>query len=199
MQKIAITGVIGSGKSTVMDLLHKRGFRVVLADNLARLAIMPYTNAWHSLVQLLGKQYLKPDASFDRKRIADLVFYNSEILKKVEDILHPVILDLLKKELDKAAHKRIKVIFFEVPLLFEKNLGSYFDMNLLIAVDLEKQKERLQKRGLSVENILSRMQFQTPQAEKIKVADYVIWNNHSLQCLKQALDKFIKKIKIDSM
>lgn len=195
---MALTGIMGAGKSTVGALLHKKGFHVVSADQLARLAIFPHTFGWHQLVQLLGVQYLKQDGYFDRARIADLVFREPEMLKKIEDIIHPIIWDLIKKKEYAADQSGVKIIFFEIPLLFEKNLDRFFDISLLIAVDQDKQRDRLHKnKGLSTVNILSRMQFQIPQQEKIKKADYVIWNNSSLKDLENQISEFLKNTKLD--
>ncbi len=177
----------------------KEGFSVVSADHLARLAIFPHTTGWHQLVQLLGLKYLKKDGYFDRSRIADLVFHNPEMLKKIEDIMHPIIWDLVKKKEYIADQSGAKIAFFEIPLLFEKNLDRFFDISLLIAVDQDKQRDRLrQNKDLSTVNILSRIKFQMPQQEKIKKADYVIWNNGSLDDLKRQLLEFLKTTKLDS-
>ena len=194
MQKVAITGVMGAGKSTIGAFLHKKGFCFVSADGLARQALAPHTTGWHKVCRLVGEKYLTKEGFLDRSRLAE-VFRYPEILKKMEAILHPIIRKELKKEEKKAREAAAKALFIEVPLLFEKNWDRFFDISLTVAVDSEKQMARLHKnRGLSTVNILARLKNQMPQHEKIKKADYVIWNNGSLEQLEHEIKKFLKKI-----
>ena len=117
----------------------------------------------------------------------------------MEEIIHPKIYELLKEQEKKGVlspnppqkHKfsnqvdKKPLFFYEIPLLFEKNWDPLFSKKVVIAIDPKKQISRLQQnRDLSLKEIKVRLRFQLSQAEKIKKADYVIWNNGSLKDLE---------------
>ena len=92
----------------------------------------------------------------------------------------------MQKKTQKLLLSGQKSVFYEVPLLFEKRWENFFDTRIVIAIDPAKQNKRLKKnRNLNPEEIKIRMQFQISQEEKIKKADYVIWNNSSLKELEK--------------
>ena len=186
IHKTAITGIIGSGKSTVGLILIKKKMNFISADELARQAIMPYSSAYHKLLNLLGSEYLAQDGFFNTQKIAKAAFRNAPLLQKIEDIIHPVVQELMQKKTQKLLFSGQKSVFYEVPLLFEKRWENFFDTRIVIAIDPAKQNKRLKKnRNLNLEEIKIRMQFQIPQEEKIKKADHVIWNNSSLKELEK--------------
>ncbi len=192
MKTVVLTGIMGVGKSTVGDLLKVRGFSVISADQLAREVTAHHSPTYHKLVQLLGIKYLKKNGFLDRARIAHLVFHEVELLKKVEKIVHPAILDLIKKKEQAKSLAGELVCFFEIPLLFEKKLENLFDLSVLIAMSETKRHALLRKnRGLSSMDISARTKLFIPQEEKLKKVDYIIWNNFSLKNLEKKVDHFL--------
>ena len=186
MQKIAITGTIGAGKSTVGQLLEKKGISFISADALTRQAIAPHTPGYSKLLKLLGPEYLNTNGCFNTQKMATIAFRNNSLLRQIESIVLPIILELMRKKEKTLYFSGEKVVFYEIPLLFEKKWEHLFDIRIVVATDPEKQKNRLKKyRNLSLEEVNNRMQHQMSQEEKIKKADYTIWNNSSLKELEK--------------
>lgn len=195
MNKIAITGIIGSGKSTVGAILTKQGVNFISSDLLSKESILPNTSGYKKLLKLLGPEYLEKNGCFNTKKIATVAFANKHLLSQIENIIHPIVWDLIKKREKKLLSEGINTVFYEIPLLFEKKWDVFFDTWVVIAIDSKKQKNRLKKyRQMSTEEIKNRMQFQTSQPEKIKKADYIIWNNSSIKELEQEACQLINNI-----
>ena len=196
MGKIAITGIIGAGKSTVGAILRKKGLAFISADELVRRAVVAQSPGYHKLLALLGPEYLNTNKEFDFKKIAKIAFTRPELLLKMEAVIHPIVRDLMQKTEKKPEFEGQKNIFYEIPLLFEKHWDSQFDMNLVVAVDRDTQKKRLKKnRQMSEEEIGLRMRFQMSQEEKLKKADRVIWNNSSVEELESRVLEFIAELR----
>ena len=102
---------------------------------------------------------------------------------------------MIKKKEEKFIFKGENTVFYEIPLLFEKKWDALFDTGIVIAIDPEKQEKRLKHyRQMSAEEVRNRMKFQLSQSEKIKKANYVIWNNSSIKELEQQVHHLIDKI-----
>ena len=194
--KIAITGVLGAGKSTVGQILARQGWPFISADDLNRQAIAPNGPAFQPLLKLLGPKYLNEQGFFDTKKIAQKAFSEKKLLQAIEDRTHPLIYDLLKEQEKKWIFSKKKLFFYEIPLLFEKKWEPLFAKKVVVAIDRRTQIQRLQQnRSLSLKDIENREQFQLTQAEKIKKADYVIWNQGSLRELEQKITPFLSQMK----
>ena len=198
MRKIAITGIIGSGKSTVGLILKNEGMSFISADVLVRKAIAPNNPGHIKLLELLGPEYLDTKGYFKPQKIAAVAFQNKPLLYQIESIIHPIVWDLMQKEEKKILFSGKKMGFYEIPLLFEKKWENFFDLTIVIAIDTQKQNSRLQQhRNLNCKEIKNRMQFQISQEEKIKKADHVIWNNSSLKVLEKQVFSLINSLKTD--
>ena len=192
INKIAITGVMGAGKSTVGLILQSYGMNVISVDVLAHQAIAPRSSGYLKLLQLLGKEYLKKDGKFNTTKVAERIFQDKNMLQQVEAVIHPIVWKLLKKKEEHFIFLRQKAVFYEIPLLFEKKWESSFDVTIVIAIAPKEQQERLKKnQKWDIKEIKNRMQFQMSQSDKIKRADYVIWNNSSVRALKKQVFSLI--------
>lgn len=197
MRKIAITGIIGAGKSTVGSILQNLGMDFISADALVRQALVPNSPVYLKLLNLLGPEYLDPKNYFNFQKIAKKAFRDKNLLVQMEAIIHPVVWSLMKKEEEKQLFLGKTSLFYEIPLLFEKNLEDFFDTKIVIAISPEEQESRLlQYRKLSSKDIKSRMLFQMPQDQKIAKADHVIWNNSSVEELKKQVFSLVNLLKI---
>lgn len=191
MLKIAITGNIASGKSVVESILNEKGIDVFDSDKASHDIMSFDASAISEIKDLLSKyDVLDSNGDLSREKIGKIVFANKGLLKGLESIIHPRIFKLLKDYFE--SKKDDKYLFASVPVLYEANMSHYFDKVLLIAADDDIRLDRLIKRNnFSVEYAKTRIESQIPQEEKIKLADYVIYNNGSLDQLKSDVESFL--------
>lgn len=190
MIKIAIAGNIASGKSAVENVLLQQGFSVLDTDKSA-----------HELL-IDNKEVVEAFKDFDifeqghisRAKLGKLVFSDNELKKKLENILHPQIRMKINEFFEK--HKQEPLVFVSIPLLFEAGMEDLFDKILFIYANDDIRLERLIKRNnYTQEYALTRMNAQVSQDEKISRANWVIYNNSTVQILEQELVRLIEQIR----
>lgn len=179
--KIAITGTIGSGKSTVAAYLRDKGYFVFDCDEVNRELLNS-----DILIDYFPECY--DDGLLDKKKLANIVFNDEKKRLLLESIMHPLILESMKKESGKH-----DPFFAEVPLLFEVNWDKYFDEVLLVVVDEDIALRRLLDRGLSIEESKQRIKNQMSIKEKIERSDVIIYNDSSLFSLHKKIDGWLSK------
>lgn len=195
---IALTGSIGSGKSTVANLLAVRGGEVIDADLLAREVVEPGTAGLKEVVQRFGPEILNSASGLDRAKLGRLVFSDPEKRKILESILHPKIQALFLERL-RAARAREDgrtFIVHAVPLFFEASIPrELYDLVVVVSASRETSLSRIAARdNLSVDEAIARYDSQMPIAEKEAKSDYIIKNNGSLEELEKAVDSFADKL-----
>ena len=183
--KIAVTGTIGSGKSTVCAYLKELGYEVFDCDEVNRKLMEPEEEGYLALREVFPECF--SGKKLNKKILSDIVFKDPKKRKILEGIMHPLILKRLNE-------RKEDPLFAEVPLLFEAKWDLYFDLNLLVVTDEETAFERLKERGLSDKEIRNRLAAQMPVSEKMKRADKIIYNNDSLSKLHQIIDELLKEI-----
>lgn len=188
---IAVTGTIGSGKSSVVSYLKAQNYPVVDCDKIAHQCYEKGEKAYHQMIDAFSDSILKEDGTIDRLKVAQLIF-NDEMKKKtLENILHPQILEKLFKERRQC---KARLMFVEVPLLFEVNWQHYFDENWLVTSDEKVIVERLKiNRAMDEESIKKRIQSQMSVDEKKRLADVIIENNADLKQLHQKIDELLER------
>ena len=182
---LAITGSIGSGKSTVTKLLAEEGYKTISCDEINR--------------ELLQKEEVKEELSkileepFCKEALSKHIFTNSEQGKAAENYLHEMIFKEVSKFIE-TNNKEILLVI-EVPLLFESKWDKYFDYNVAVFTPTDKLYERLEKdRHMSKDQIKERLDKQLLAEEKKQLADYCINNDADLEQLKVNTKKMIKNI-----
>ena len=185
--KAAITGTIGSGKSTAVALLREMGYSVFDADA-CNAQLLQEEDVQKELRKLFPAAF--PEGKLEKKILSGIVFQNEEERKKLESLMHPLIRQKMKEEAEGQ-----KLFLAEIPLLFESGFDSDFGHSLLISCQKKTALRRLRQRGYSEEESLSRIAAQMPVKEKKKRASYVIRNDGTLEELRTQLSEWIRKVK----
>lgn len=180
--KIAITGNIGSGKSTFTGFAEEAGFPILRADDISKSILDTDEKVRAIVIKEFGdKSYQdgKPDKNF----LAKVVFSDPVKLQKLVAILHPRVLKSIDK-LVKELLKNNKVVFIEAALIYEADLEDMFDYVVLISAERNIRLKRKIESGLSEEDFCKRELNQIPEEEKKKRADFVFSNNSSVDDFK---------------
>lgn len=190
---IAITGSIGSGKSLVAQYLRELGYPVFSADEEVH-ALYQREDIKLALRKQFGSNVLTCTNEVDTAYLRFRIFNFKREKRELEAFLHPLVYQSL---LDKAKHSQSKVVFSEVPLLFESKGQAFFDQSLLIVSPQEKITERLmQDRGLSLEQIESILNQQMSIEEKKSLATFVIENKGSKEDLKEKVIQYLHSLTV---
>ncbi len=189
---IALTGGIGSGKSTVARRWVELGATEIDADLLAREVVTPGSIGLQKVVEAFGSSVLAADGSLNRSALAQLVFTSDSNRKKLEAILHPLIQDLaLERVADLSG-----VVVYTIPLFVEINSKLKFDKVVAISCDEAVRVQRLvQNRGMTESEARSRVAAQATDQQREAVADLVIDSNCSLEELLQRADAAFENFK----
>lgn len=193
---LGVTGGIGSGKTTVADMLGAKGAKIVDFDLLAREVVEPGTGGFNRIVGYFGTQVLAEDGTLDRKRLSKIVFNDVEKRKQLEGFTHPAIF--------KAFFARVKaistadpgsVILVVIPLLVELNLQYLFDCLMVVYVPREVQIRRLARRdNITADEAAVILKSQIPIDEKLKFADFVIDNAGTLEETREQVEGLWKAL-----
>jgi len=190
MLLIGLTGNIASGKSEVAKMLAERGATVIDADELAREAVQPDTQALRDIVKRWGKDILDADGSLDRKALRQIVFADQTELDALNRIVHPGVTRLRDREIARAKERGDPIVVCVIPLLFERNLVEEFDAIVIVDAPRPLRLERLvSTRGLEETEAMNMIAAQMPAELKRARADYCIDNDGSLADLERDVDK----------
>lgn len=191
MRVIGLTGGIGMGKSTAADLLRNRGVPVVDTDVIARQVVEPGQPALAQLASTFGEDIIGTDGRLRREKLARRVFADPDARKQLEAILHPRIRAIWTAQVTswRAEGKALGVVV--IPLLFETNAAAQFDATICVACAAVSQRERLQARGWTRDQIDQRIQAQLPIDKKIAPADYMIWTEAGIDVHAEQLDRIV--------
>ncbi|MEX1019760.1 MAG: dephospho-CoA kinase [Litorilinea sp.] len=185
---IGLTGNIATGKSTVLDYAAAKGAYVIDADKVAHRAMAPDGPAYRAIVDVFGREILHEDDTINRRALGKIVFADAEKLGQLEQIVHPVVFEMTRREIDGAS---TSVVMLEAVKLLEAGLlVTLCDEVWVVASTPENQIQRLRdNRGMDEADARTRMRMQSPQAAKINQADRVIYNDGSLADLTAQLDR----------
>jgi dephospho-CoA kinase len=186
---VGLTGGIGAGKSTVSDLLAARGAVIVDADVAARAVVEPGQPALAKLVERFGAGILDTDGRLDRAALARLAFVDDESRRDLEAITHPAINDEFTRRVAEAPSDAIVVL--DVPLLAESEQARKRPYQTVIVVEAPRhvRLERLEARGVARADAEARMGAQADDAERRKIATYVVDNSGDLAALERQIDE----------
>jgi dephospho-CoA kinase len=192
---VGLTGGIASGKSAVAKILAQLGAAIVDADVLSREVVAPGHEGWKEIVATFGSGVLQADQTLDRQKLRTLIFNNPDARKQLEAIIHPRVRALAERRIREHGEAGYAVVVYEVPLLFEGNLQEWLRPVILVACDVDIQRQRLQRRdGLDAAAAQKHIDAQMSLEDKRKLADYVIENDGSLADLESQVRGVLAKI-----
>jgi dephospho-CoA kinase len=186
--RIGLTGGIGSGKSTVSDMLAARGAVVLDADRIAREVVEPGTPGLAAVAEAFGPGVLTADGSLDRPALAAIVFADPAAREKLDGIVHPLVRSRAA-ELAAAAPEGT-VVVHDVPLLVETGQAGSYDLVLVVQADPDTRIDRLVRRGMTEEDARARIAAQATDEQRRAVADVVLENDGTPEDLAEQVDRF---------
>ena len=186
--RAALTGGVGSGKSTVGELLVGRGAAVIDADIIAREVVEPGTPGLAAIVERFGPGILAPDATLNRAGLAAIVFTDAAALADLNAITHPLIRARSMELID--AVPAGSVAIYELPLLAEGGPfgAESFDAIIVVEAPMAIRLARLAERGLPAEQAQARIAAQATDEQRRAIADYLIVNDRDLAALESQVD-----------
>ena len=198
MKTIGLTGGIGSGKSTVSQLLAELGAFIIDADKVGHEIYLPGKEAWHQVTAAFGRDILTADQTIDRKKLGALVFSSEDNRKKLNAIVHPLMFkDIDRKIKEKRAEGFTKPIVVEAAILIEANWLPLVDEVWLVVTNKNAVIERVAaQRGLSAKDTEARIASQLADAERRRHATLVINNDGSLEDLKKKVQDAWRRIAV---
>ena len=200
MKIIGLTGGIGSGKSTAAKILAEFGAKVIDADKVAHEVFNPGTEGLQVVVETFGEGVLDSNGEIDRKKLGEIVFRDSSALATLNEIIPPRAYELTKSQLEEFRKQGVEVVILEVILLVEAGWDHLVDEIWVTVSSEDTVVKRLQEsRGLTKEEILTRIHAQTPNEERIKYADVVIENDGSHEELKKKLSELWLRIRENNL
>ena len=191
MKKVAITGGIATGKSSVLQYIMMKGYVVYSSDSLAHDVLR--NEGKEAVLCEFGRSILGDNGEINRSLLGKIVFNDLDKLNKLNMIIHPYV-KIRIEEIIKA-NPDLDIIFFEVPLLFEAGMEDMFDVSINIYCDIDTQIERIVARdNRSIEDALNIIKSQMGTYERNRRATYAIDNTNNLEETYKKIDKIIRGV-----
>ncbi|MDA7438097.1 dephospho-CoA kinase [Candidatus Pseudothioglobus singularis] len=194
--KVALTGGIASGKSLVSDLLAIHGCHIIDLDVISREVVLPGTEGLNELVESFGDSILLSDGSLDRKNLRDVLYKKGRNRAKIEQILHPKILQKMKSSMEIFKEGVMVVV---IPLLVEKELWGPFDRAIVVDCDVDTQINRLTAReNIDSAKAQTMLMAQASREQRVQLGDHlptdIIDNNSKISDLKDSIESLSQKL-----
>ena len=195
MLLVGLTGGIATGKSLVSEILRGLGAYIIDADKIAREVVEPQKPAWLEIVEFFGKDIINKDKTINRKRLGEIVFNNPVKKRKLEEIVHPRVIEEENRMVKE--YLKIKpdgIVIIDAALLIEAGSHKRVDKLIVVYSDKETQTKRLIERdGLSRHDAEKRIAAQMSLDKKVKMADFIIDNSKGIEgTRRQTIDIFNK-------
>jgi dephospho-CoA kinase len=187
---IGLTGGIGSGKSTAAQMLGELGAEVIDADKVGHKIYLPDTPAWREIVAAFGDGVLAADRSIDRTRLGPIVFADPQALQTLNRITHGKIYAFIQGQIDYMRQQQTaRVVVVEAAILLEAGWRSLVEQLWVVAASIDVVIPRLKAyKNISEDQARARIAAQLSNEERIAQADKVIWNDHGIAELRQAVE-----------
>jgi len=195
MPVIAITGSLCVGKTTVLKILKEKGARVFNVDRKIHSYYKDKTSIVYKKIKIIFPRVFDDKGNILRKKLGEIVFYDYDMLKKLEKIVHPRLIRDLRRWVQYRKGKP-DIFVAEVPLLFERKLDKMFDEVILVYTPRSILLNRVKtKFGLSKKEALKRLNLFSSLNKKKKYSDFVINNNSNIYDLKRMVSQIWQELK----
>jgi|TARA_B110000196_G_scaffold318361_1_gene333605 dephospho-CoA kinase len=185
---IGLIGGIGSGKTSVSEILSSLGVDVIDADKVGHEVYIPDSEGWRKVISVFGQGIVDQQNEIDRKKLGAIVFGDPKEMDKLNKLMHPIMYKLIQEKINKLADNGVEVVILEAAILLEANWQPLTDEIWLAKSDQEIVIERVQLRNkFTREEIIKRIQSQMSNEEREKHADIVISNDGTLEELKETV------------
>lgn len=189
MIRVGLTGGIGSGKSTVAQMLQAHGAVVIDADAISRELVEPGEPALHALVDEFGDSIIAADGSLLRGTLAAIAFATPDGTARLNAIMHPLIAAESRRRIERAAQNGADIVVYDMPLLLETGQRDLVDLVVVVDVPVETQARRaVDLRGLDEADVRRRIEVQADRSERLAAADVVIDNSGSVERTREQVD-----------
>lgn len=197
MLVVGLTGGMASGKSVVSKTLKEIGLPIIDADLIAREMVRPNEAGYREIVDHFGKKILNPDQTINRRKLAKIIFSDSKERERLNSILHPKIVEEIKKRLKDFKERGERMVIVDAALLIEAGQLSLVDKLIVVTVSPKIQIKRLaQREHLTEKEAKERIATQMPLSEKVKLADYVIDNSGTVKKTIKRTKEVSKKLNL---
>lgn len=200
MKQIALTGGFAVGKSTVSRMFEDLGIPRIDADQLTHEVTAPDRTAWRQIVSNFGEEVLLNDRNLDRRKLAEIVFNDTEQRKRLEAIIHPKVRETMHQKIEALKLQGHTRVILEIPLLFEAGWDKSEPLSAIIVVtaDEKTQIERAKKKfNIDEKATKARINAQLPLTEKAKKAHFVIDNSKDPESTRAQVLKIFSKLPDD--
>ncbi|MBL1141637.1 MAG: dephospho-CoA kinase [Proteobacteria bacterium] len=189
--RIALTGGIGSGKSTVSSMFHQLGVPIIDSDIISRDIVKPDRPCLNEIIHEFGNELLTKSGTLNRQKLRSIIFHDDSAKKKLEEILHPVIYQEIENQVSRLNYPYCLIV---IPLLIETRAMERFDKILVVDAPETIQIERAHHRdNTSEKNIEKILKSQISRKQRLKYADFVIENKLGINELNNSVVKLHEK------
>ena len=183
--KIGVTGGIGSGKTAVCDIFARLGVPVLHSDEMAKELSHSNQVIRKKLMSLLGTEAYLSDGTLNRQFVASKIFSNKELQRKVEAVIHPQVEKERERRIKELIQQGHRFLIIEAALMYEAGLDKKLDVVVVVHAEEATRVARVRKRdAVPEENVYARINAQDDVKKKLEKADYVIYNNGTLEELE---------------
>lgn len=189
---LGVTGGIGSGKSTVSDILGNKGIRVLDADKISKDVTDVNGIALPEIAEVFGNRSIKNNA-LDRKYISSIVFNDKTKLDTLSSIIHRYVLQYIADELDKERARGTKCVVLDVPIPVKKGFLDKCNQVWVVTCKMEVRLDRLINRGMNLDDAKRRIAMQMTDEEYVSLGDFEIDNSGSIEDLHQKVEELVTK------
>ncbi len=197
MLKVGLTGSIGMGKSTIGSMFKDLGIGIWSADDCVHILYKKNGQA-NILIQKEFGKIIDENGDIDRKQLSAIVIEDKAALKKLENIVHPLVKQNREQFIENSKNNNAPYIILDIPLLFETNSQNEFDKIIVVDCDFETQKQRVLARpNMNLEKFQTIISKQMPNSKKVAQADFVIDTSQSLEMCRNRvieIDIELKKL-----